>query len=421
MLANPTTLGIIGFSLVIQLLLFREHLNDAVLSSFAPHYTDANEYTKYADNWASKGFSQSFSNLWRMPGYPTIVLLFQKIFYTQPYLALRIFQIILIALSAGILQIILKKLTTKRLSVIGSLVYSILPTWYFSTVLTPEALTLCLVVFLTLIISRVNMHSISFSKMVLIGTLFALLIYLKPNNIILGLPIAVYMWSFQNKHILKFLLVIYSTTLIILSPWFVHISNTNPGFVGLTATQGINLYIGVGMVPTLGNEMLLNSGTNCNVDPQSNPGDILSYGLNFDVEESTVLTKKSFEIWQERPAQQFCHAVNKILIAFGILANRSIDFTFGIFNSLAVICAALLCTKLKFRPWASVVLATALALMIQSAIFQADRRFVITVFTPLAILAQTLYLYSQQTNIHKINKMFGTRFTKKYSDTKIKS
>jgi hypothetical protein len=418
-LVNPTTLGIIGFSLVIQLLIFREHLNDAVLSSFAPLYTDADEYVKYADNWSSKGFSQSFSDLWRMPGYPAVILLFKNIFYTQPYLVLRIFQIILIALSAGILQIILKKLTTKKLSIIGSLIYSIFPTWYFSTILYAEALTLCLVVFLTLIISQVNMHSISISKMVLIGILFALLIYLKPNNIILGLPIAVYMWSIQKKHILKFLFVMYLTTLVILAPWFMHISNTNPGFVGLTSTQGINLYIGVGMVPTPSNEMLFNSGTNCNVDPQSNPGDILQYGLNFGVEESKILTRKSFEIWQERPKQQLCHAVNKILIGFGILANRPIDFTFGIFNLIAVICAAFLYTQLKFRPWASVVLVTALVLMIQSAIFQADRRFVITVFTPFAILAQTLFLYSQQTNIHKIKSEFGIRFAKKYPVMKI--
>jgi hypothetical protein len=418
-LANPTTLGIIGFSLVIQLLIFREHLNDAVLSSFGPHYTDANEYIKYADNWSSKGFSQSFSDLWRMPGYPAIILLFKNIFYTQPYLALRIFQIILIALSAGILQIILKKLVTKKLSIVGSLLYSIFPTWYFSTVLYAEALTLSLVVFLMLIISQLNMHSIYIGKMVLIGILLALLIYLKPNNIILGLPIAVYIWSIQKKHILKFLLVIYLTTLAILAPWFMHISNTNPGFVGLTSTQGINLYIGVGMVPTPSNKMLFNSGTKCNVDPQSNPGDIVPYSLNFDVEESKLLTRKSVEIWQERPKQQLCHAVNKILISFGILADRPIDFTFGVFNLIAVICAAFLCTQLKFRPWASVVLVTALVLMIQAAIFQADRRFVITVFTPFAIVAQTLFLYSQQTYIRKINRKIVTRFTTNYSVTKI--
>jgi hypothetical protein len=108
-------------------------------------------------------------------------------------------------------------------------------------------------------------------------------------------------------------------------------------------------------------------------------------------------------IWRSRPIQQIGYSFDKILIAFGFKVNSISNYLLGIFTAIALVGSILLLKTRKLRSWGAITLTIFSVLAIQAAIFQADRRFVLTVFPQFGLLAISL----AYNNLAIKNRIFG--------------
>lgn len=179
----------------------------------------------------------------------------------------------------------------------------------------------------------------------------------------------------------------------LLSPWVLFVNDSQPGFFGLTTNSGINLYVGTGMVLSYDESLLAKSAIKWRVDPRNNPSDIkVSATAGSPAIQNSKFTDKALQIWKERPLREIGYGIDKTLIAFGFKSNSVTDYVYGLFNALSLISAALLIRSRTFRVWGVTTLITALVLASQAAVFQADRRFVVPVLFPFAIVCLGIVL-----------------------------
>lgn len=385
-LAKNSSLSIILLDLLIQIALIGKYLDNSVISPYAPTASDAADYTTRAEKWQIEGFSEAFNDAYRMPGYPFLIYLLRMIAPAYPYLGVRLFQMLAVAISVGLLKIILEKYVSFRIAIIGSLIYAILPIWHFVPVLLAESLTSVVIVSLLFVLSSFSFSKIKIKEIVYVSALIACGTYLKPNNLLLIIPTIVFL-IFYLKSMRKILVLIPIFVLTFLSPWIFFANSVQPGFIGLTTNSGGNFYTGTGMVLSYDNSVLAKSAIKWKVDPRNNSSDIIVFGHNQTIlEQNSIQLEKSLTIWKNRPIQEFGYSIDKILIAFGVKANSKIDKIFGLISILTLLVAIALLRLEKFRAWGASTLATAFLLAMQAAIFQADRRFIVPVLLPFSIL-----------------------------------
>jgi hypothetical protein len=70
--------GFIGFffSSVVQLFTIGKYIDNSIISDYSPLAVDADSYVKLAINWSSQGFTETFFDLHRTPGYPAVIYFF---------------------------------------------------------------------------------------------------------------------------------------------------------------------------------------------------------------------------------------------------------------------------------------------------------------------------------------------------------
>ena len=145
------------------------------------------------------------------------------------------------------------------------------------------------------------------------------------------------------------------------------------------------------MVLTYDNSALANSAVHWKVDPRNNPKDIVNTNsFNSALESNQYLTEKALGIWKTRPIQQIGYSFDKILIAFGFKVNSISNYLLGVFTVCALVGSILLYKIRPLKAWGATTLTIFIVLAIQAAIFQADRRFVITVFSQFGLLSISL-------------------------------
>ena len=373
-------------SLSIQGLVIGKFLDNSIINSYLPFYTDAEEYVEYSNVWAQKSFDEAFKNLWRMPGYPAFLQVIKFLSPNEPFLTVRILQSLGTSLAVVILFVVLKKYITKKLAFIFCLLYCCVPTWYFSFGLTPESLTYFIIVLIIYVLSELS--KCNFMSILVIGLLLSTLVYLKPNNILLIIPIFIFMITSFKRSIKKSLISLLIIILLTLLPWIVYSNIGERKFYGLTTAQGLNLYIGTGMVLTYDNSTLANSAIHWKVDPRNNPKDIVNTNsFNSTLESNQYLTEKALGIWKTRPIQQVGFSFDKILIAFGFKVNSISNYLLGVFTAFTLAGSILLYKIKPLKAWGATTLTVFIVLAIQAAIFQADRRFVLTVFPQFGLLS----------------------------------
>jgi hypothetical protein len=391
-------LSLFCLSIVIQVVIFRQSLNNDVLNDYAPSSLDARSYSNLASTWSSEGFDTAFSDLWRLPGYPFILLLMQTLFPFAPYLATRLFQLIAVSISVVIFNRILREYTSSRVALFFSILYSLLPSWYFVPVLIAESLTACLVVLLMYLMTKVSGNNSHIKYIIYISLLIAILTLLKPNNLLLLAVVSVYMIIRLKKNSIIAISLLVISTFILLLPWIVYTQNQEKAFFGLTTVQGVNFYIGTGMLISYDNSVLANSAIERKVDAKQNPKDVVVLKADIPrIDQNKIYLERALQIWKERPFNQLKFSLDKILIAFGFKVNSNLDYLFGFFNLAALITGFLLIKDNRFRAWGITSIFVAFLLASQSAIFQADRRFIITIFLPFSVLLFAM-LASQITN-----------------------
>jgi hypothetical protein len=129
------------FGIALQLIFIGKYVDNSIMSSYAPTSLDALEYSELAEIWKTEGFYTAFSDLWRMPGYPALILTMKILFPSFPFLAMRVLQVLALAFSVAMIKIILDKKVKPNVSILLTTIYIFLPLWHFVPVLIAESLT----------------------------------------------------------------------------------------------------------------------------------------------------------------------------------------------------------------------------------------------------------------------------------------
>lgn len=373
----------IGF----QMLLIGKHLDNSIVSSYAPSATDAVDYSKRADIWLASGFTDAFGDLWRMPGYPLVILLMKVTIPAHAYLAVRILQVICLAASVAVMKMLLDKKLTPSISTLLSIVYILVPLWHFTPILIAESLTSFIFVLILLILVSIKNSKATVLQLIGISLLVAIETYLKSNLLFLIIPISVYLLFTLKERIWVSTLITFLMLFVLLSPWFVFTKSVEPEFRGITSNFGINAYIGTGMILNYDDGALAKSAVKWRVDPNSNPKDVVSFESPLKLmEQSRLLRAKSFEIWQERPFQEIGYSFDKILIAFGLKGNSLFDSLLGLFSIISLVFGIVLCRNRNTRAWSLFLLSIFCIFALQAGLLQADRRYIFPVFFPISFL-----------------------------------
>jgi hypothetical protein len=367
--------------------LLHNFFDNSVISSFLPTASDSQGYVRRAEILISQGFNEAFKDCYRMPGYSMLLALSMKIFPNEPFLAMRIFQAILSSLSLVVIYRTLRVGIGQISSLITSLVLIIFPIWYFIPILIAESVSIFLCVLVTSIIIRTE-GGFETRRIVCLAFLVATAIYLKPNNLFLGIAVAITIsMSFEKRKTLSIGKFTF-TLLSLLLPWILFVSKWQPGFVGLTTNAGGNMYFGTGMVLDYDNSSLARAALRWKVDPKNNPEDVIpSSVIGTEGQWDNFVRDKAFDIWEARPINQIGFGIEKILISFGILPDNLQDLLYG-FTAISVLFYLLFLNLRKLRSNFTNFASVGISLLaLQSFIFQADKRFTLPfLFTVFAVL-----------------------------------
>ena len=192
------------FSFLVQIAMIGKYLDNSIVSANAPLAIDANDYVLLATNWANQGFSQAFFNAHRTPGYPAIIYFFNLLFPDFPYLAIKLFQLLMVSLSIGILTYILSKYFNSKFLILYSFLISLLPIWHFTPQLLAESLTFFVVTSILLLLQFLCNSKHRIIIVISLGVLSGVIIYLKPNNIII-LPLIIFIMAIKLKSGMQYL------------------------------------------------------------------------------------------------------------------------------------------------------------------------------------------------------------------------
>jgi hypothetical protein len=382
-----STLFVVIGSIMFQLFLLGEHLDNSVLGTYAPEALDANGYTERATLWRLEGFNAAFGDAFRMPGYPFLIMIFEFLFPNHPYFFMRLFQLLAVSVSVGIIKITIQKILGLRIAVGLSLVYLLLPIWHFVPTLIAESISSVIVVGIVSSLLLWDFKKDYIISTLVVGILVSIAIYLKPNHVIL-LPIVISFFLVARvKKRWQASVGVAAIVGILLLPWVVYVNMENPNLRSLTSTSGVNLYVGTGMILDYNGGALADSAMRWGVDPKSNPDDVLDFTEDQGwVEKNQIYTKKGREIWGERPYKVFRFGIDKILVAFGAKSNSLFDYFFGAFNAVTLLAAASLLFIRNFRGIAVTTIFTIFLLASQAFVFQVDRRFIIPVLFPFSVI-----------------------------------
>ena len=354
---------------------------------------DAIEYSNRAVQWADQGFATAFADAYRMPGYPAIFLGAHELAPGASNLAIRLLQMAAIALSAGLIAIVLLKLVPRLFALIGGVIFACLPFWYFVPTLTAEALTVAAIVVLMFFLGKVQASGPRLFAIISAGVTIAVCTYLKPNNLGIIIPAVAFLIALGPRRSVKPILAMCATTAMLLAPWILFAAVQQPGFVGLTTNSGVNLYTGTGIILQYDDSALANAAIRWQVDPKSNPADVVSIpATSSPAQINSAFTSAAVRIWRDRPMRELGYALDKTLIAFGINATQKADLLIGLFSTLALGTSVWGLWNRRIRPWSCLALTSAMVLAIQAALFQADRRFVIPLLFATAVVPITAAL-----------------------------
>jgi hypothetical protein len=379
-------------SLLLQYLLVGKYWDNSIISSYVPTSSDSAQYVSRAATWESEGFKMAFQDAYRMPGYPFILKTMEWIFPDSSFLATRIFQTLLLAASAVLIKITLKKLLHSNWVFVFTGIYIMLPLWHFTPLLLAESLTGFLVVVILWYSVCKTTDNLTKTNIIFLACLVGFATYLKPNNLLLMSLVGVLIYSKNPKKFTSTFPRLAAIVLMLLAPWLFFVSVSNSEFIGLTTTSGTNLYVGTGMVLDYNGGLLEKAAVRWKVDPRENLDDLIPDVTNFTLaRQNHIYTQKSIEIWKSRPLSQVGFGFEKILIAFGIFSNSLKDAIIGLFSLISFYVAFCLLRIPGSKFWGLTLLLPTLGLMAQAFIFQADRRFVIPMFQPIAIICLTIF------------------------------
>ena len=183
---------------------------------------------------------QPFPSAYMPPGYVLIILPFYFIENTSAInLLIIVFQIIISAAVIFFLYKLCEKLFDKKIAVISTITYAILPEFIYACVsFSPTVLFQFLIV---LIFYRLQVHHHTNKSDLLLPVLLAVIIYLRSELVLFVLLIILlYIMTKQYRRVLTYIVLI----LFLILPWSVRNLIVFDSFVPIATNFGQNLYRG---------------------------------------------------------------------------------------------------------------------------------------------------------------------------------
>lgn len=378
---------IVVLSVSFQFFIFRNCFSNTIQNNCLPSALDSFDYANRARVFLDSGFSQAFADGFRVPGYPLVISLFMILFGDYAFVALRIFQVVITALTASMVYKALNDSFSKLRSFCLSIFFSFLPSWYFAPLLLAESLTYFLCICLVIVAIRVIKHKSFNSKdLIILCLLIVSAIYLKPNQILWIIPLFVLSNLIGDS---KFLFSCLAAGIILacLVPWLFFVNAKNNSYFNLTTASGGNLYIGTGMIMEYNDGPLSKAAIFWKVDPKNNLDDVVSGTDKLSSGHSNrIYAGKALEIWRERPIRQIGFGIAKILIAFSIWSDSIYSTTLGAIFLFSLIGSVYALSSNKSTQYGKhfcvLYLSFVSILAVQAFVFQADRRFVFPILIP---------------------------------------
>ena len=378
-------------SVLVQFLYFRDCFSNTALNQCLPSAVDSFDYEKRARVFLEFGFRAAFGDAFRVPGYPLLISFFIAHFGQVAFSALRIFQIILTSVTVLLVYRTLNDTFNKSTSFFASLIFLLMPSWYFSPLILAESLSYFLFVLLIIVsIKVINRRRLEIKELLIFTLLISLATYLKPNHILWVIPILFLVLALSKARLLATFALL-ALLGICLSPWLIFVNrDTSSPFI-LTSASGGNFYVGTGMQLNYDNGPLAKAAIFWKVDPKNNSNDIIHNTSNLDIRLlNDIYSAKALDIWMERPLRQMGFGLTKITIAFSIFTDSLLQLFLGIIFLVSLIFAIYVTMSRNFLSKSSIFcvlyLSFVLVLAFQAFVFQADRRFVFPILIPAWLL-----------------------------------
>ena len=171
-------------SVTYQIIFLKDFMNNEITTKFYPLGSDANDYAALASVWKEEGFFTAFNELLRTPGFPAIIFMMGMIFPDNTFFILRILQLTSIALTVVMIKKILELHIPKSQAYVFSLIYLVLPIWYFVPAILAESFTTFFFTLLLYYISLIRTNKYHLLNYLIVSGCLAILIYLKANSIL---------------------------------------------------------------------------------------------------------------------------------------------------------------------------------------------------------------------------------------------
>jgi hypothetical protein len=400
--------ALIVANIAAQIIIMHKGLDNEPVNQAAPDFFDAFSYAGKAQALAHHGsFRNLFGDGYTMPGYSVLVSLPCRVF-KEPLKMTRYFQVV-----AGSLLILLAfAVFSKTLGAVwpafaaSLIVAAWFPFYHFAQVLYPESASFVLVAL------AAAFFAVRWKRpalwVVALSFCLAVLVYLKPNHILVFLPLASVVWaktppgSARMQRTLILCAIMAVTVVALIAPWSVWISRANHTFIPLTTGQGYNLYLGTGALGVTADKAGQKSMPQraadrlCLRDPGVKPMlDNCADGTTSHAEENTVLAKKARERWRGRPFALSAFGAAKVLHAFGFSFRDLRDAALALMWLLAMAVSVVLWRTPVLRQWCLFFWAMTAMAALQAFFFLPAQRFkaVLVDFPALCVIGLGIGLY----------------------------
>ena len=377
-------------SVTYQIIFLKDFMNNEITTKFYPLGSDANDYAALASVWKEEGFFTAFNELLRTPGFPAIIFMMGMIFPDNTFFILRILQLTSIALTVVMIKKILELHIPKSQAYVFSLIYLVLPIWYFVPAILAESFTTFFFTLLLYYISLIRTNKYHLLNYLIVSGCLAILIYLKANSILLVVPVLYF--AIHKIKINKFfhLFSILVLLIFLMLPWVIYAKTTQGSFLPLTNTSGYALYYGTGMI-VKGDPILKQAATKNRVDSESNIEDLFVFDKPITANDmNEIYTNKTIEIWSKRPLNQFLFGLQKIMINFGFIIRNYHEYLLGFFSLMTITASLVLIKQKKHLDWAFAFILYFFCQSFQAMFFFSDKRYLIPTFIPISIIVLSL-------------------------------
>lgn len=215
-------LAIAALSAAVQVVAFGAHLNSGRLNSISPGSIDTLDYYWRADLLRSGDIVGAFGDGFRTPGYPLYLALTDAVAGDNGPLLARLGQMAAIAATAVLVAVAAARLSSRRVGIGAGVITALyLPFGYLAQLLYAEALSILLVAVLMVLLTSARPGRPQVALAVGLGATVVALVMLKPNHVLLFVPVGAMILVLQRRHAVRTIGALAAVGAVGIAPWSV--------------------------------------------------------------------------------------------------------------------------------------------------------------------------------------------------------